>query len=365
MALVNGVMVALEPPPGYHVDLDNPQRRGVPEIYVVSAVFAFLNVLFMAQRMYTKFFIVKKCNSDDYLLFLAFVLSFVTMGLTLPTYAKKQAGLHGWELPIENLGEYVKIAYIQGPVYAACGCFAKLSLLTFYLRLSPQQWFIISTWTTIAFQIAYTIVLEGTLIFGCRPIARGWDITITEGQCLSTAAIYIATAVLNIISDVIILVLPIKMVVGLQMKTARKIGLLAVFTIGSATVVTGIVRAALLPAMLNSPDVTWEVAKVSTWFMVEANLLVICGSMTTLRKCFKHIAPRLIGESSYASRKTGHSESAQPGSLMTFGAGGGDKRKRPTANGYNEFDHDGSGSEEFIMAPLPSKGPSGDQVRRI
>jgi hypothetical protein len=117
--------------------------------------------------------------------------------------------------------------------------------------------------------------------------------------------------------------------------------------------------------MLNSPDVTWEVAKVSTWFMVEANLLVICGSMTTLRKCFKHIAPRLIGESGYASRKTGHSESVQPGSLMTFGAGGGDKRKRPTANGDNEFDYDGSGSEEFIMAPLPPKGPSGDSESRI
>jgi hypothetical protein len=68
MALVNGVMVALEPPQDYHVDLDNPQRRGVPEIYVVTAVFAFLNVLFMAQRMYTKFFIVKKCNSDDCML---------------------------------------------------------------------------------------------------------------------------------------------------------------------------------------------------------------------------------------------------------------------------------------------------------
>jgi hypothetical protein len=44
---------------------------------------------------------------------MAFVLSFVTMGLTLPTYVKKQAGLHGWELPIEGLGEYVKVSLLS------------------------------------------------------------------------------------------------------------------------------------------------------------------------------------------------------------------------------------------------------------
>ena len=38
MSIVNGVLVAIEPPEGYVVNFDNPQRNSVMTTYIVSGV---------------------------------------------------------------------------------------------------------------------------------------------------------------------------------------------------------------------------------------------------------------------------------------------------------------------------------------
>lgn len=55
----------LPPPPGYIVDLDNPQRRGqnlIPWIGIVGLVIA---TALLIVRVYTKAVLAKKITSDD------------------------------------------------------------------------------------------------------------------------------------------------------------------------------------------------------------------------------------------------------------------------------------------------------------
>lgn len=61
------------------------------------------------------------------------------------------------------------------------------------------------------------------------------------------------------------------------------------------------IRLGLLPALLKQSDVTYEAAPPNIWSFVEANLFIICGSMPTLRKFFKHFAPKLIGSYGYGT----------------------------------------------------------------
>jgi hypothetical protein len=72
-----------------------------------------------------------------------------------------------------------------------------------------------------------------SLLAACRPFSRNIDVTVSEGQCLNKAALYIATGVLNIITDLMVLILPIPMVLGLQMVRSRKIMLILLFSVGS------------------------------------------------------------------------------------------------------------------------------------
>ncbi|KAI1025969.1 hypothetical protein LB503_006986 [Fusarium chuoi] len=155
--------------------------------------------------------------------------------------------------------------YLAAFIYVLCGSLAKLALLMFYFRLSPQRWFKISVWSTAVFISGYTIGIFFAVMFACHPIAMNWDVTITEGKCINRPGLYIATAITNIISDVILFILPLPMVLQLQMPFKQKVGLMGILTIGSLTVVTSIVRVSLLPGMLKSMDLTWVIAFPSIW----------------------------------------------------------------------------------------------------
>lgn len=113
------------------------------------------------------------------------------------------------------------------------GSFAKISLLVFYLQLSPQRWFRLSCWATLGLIIGYSVGIFFSLLFACSPIAMSWDVGITEGSCINRPTLYIATAVANILSDIILFILPIPMVIKLQIPLMQKIGLGFIFTVGS------------------------------------------------------------------------------------------------------------------------------------
>lgn len=42
-------------------------------------------------------------------------------------------------------------------------------------------------------------------------------------------------------------------------------------------------------------DQSWITASASVWSQLECNLLVICGTIPTLKKFFRHVAPRIFG----------------------------------------------------------------------
>lgn len=82
--------------------------------------------------------------------------------------------------------------------------------------------------------VGYSVALIFTLIFSCHPIQRGWDASITTGYCIDRPAVYLATAIINIVTDLGILIIPIPMVLALKMPKIQKIGLMLMFVVGSA-----------------------------------------------------------------------------------------------------------------------------------
>lgn len=116
-----------------------------------------------------------------------------------------------------------------------CSGFTKLSLLTFYLQLSPATWWRNVVWASIAVVAIYTVVCTLMLVFPCRPINKAWDVFFPadKGECIALPPLYIVTAASNIVTDLICFVLPLKMVVGLNMKRQLKIGAVIVFLIAS------------------------------------------------------------------------------------------------------------------------------------
>ncbi|KAL2883226.1 hypothetical protein SGCOL_001417 [Colletotrichum sp. CLE4] len=352
MPVVNGVITALPPPEGYVVNFDDPHRQAVPEAYYVAGFGTLLSILLMAQRLYTKAFLIGRLQWDDVFLLLAWFTSIATIGLCVHMFAYGSGGVHGWEISIEKYKIYMMDVFLAAAIYTLCGSFAKVSLLIFYFRLSPQRWFKRAVWISLAIIAGYSSGIFFALVFACDPIAMSWDVTITEGTCINRPSLYIATAVANIISDLILFALPLPIVVKLQIPRRQKIGLFFIFAVGSLTVVTSIVRVSLLPAMLTSMDQSWVIAWASLWIIVEANLVVICASLPTLRKFFRHVAPKIIGESTYGKGKTVGGGGSKAMSRMTIGGTNGTRNRAE----YSQFDRDNNG-EAFVMASMGRNKP--------
>ena len=80
----------------------------------------------------------------------------------------------------------------------------------------------------------YTITIVGLLLFACKPIRASWDpYQMAAANCIDTADLYIAIAVANIASDVVLFIIPIRIVVGLQMARADKAVAVAIFGVAS------------------------------------------------------------------------------------------------------------------------------------
>lgn len=143
-------------------------------------------------------------------------------------------------IAVKAIGPFVRGAdpksqdvYLAAAIYIVGGSFAKISLVIFYFRLSPQRWFRLATWASLLFIAGYTIGIFFALIFACTPIAMSFDITNQAGTCINRPSLYIATAVVNIMSDIVLFCLPLPIVVKLQVPRRQKLGLLLIFLLGS------------------------------------------------------------------------------------------------------------------------------------
>ncbi|KAF2123687.1 hypothetical protein P153DRAFT_303557 [Dothidotthia symphoricarpi CBS 119687] len=289
-------------PPGYTVDLQNPQRSGEAANVWIGAVGMVVAAAFLSIRIYTKTVLAKNFTADDGSLLVAWAFSVAIQIIIIYQYGNGTLGVHIWELTGYEVNTSINLVSVTGILYCPFSACAKLSLLFFYLKLSHLRWFRLCVYGSMFVVVGYNIAIVFPLVFSCTPFMKGYDITITEGYCLDRTPLYMATAVLNMITDILILVLPIPMIVRLQMPKVQKAGLICIFGVGSATCVTSGIRLSLLFPMLKNPDVPWAVVTPGIWILIESNLIIITGCLPTMRLFFRHVAPRLIGESSIGSR---------------------------------------------------------------
>lgn len=297
MADVNGTLTLVPPPPGYVVNFESPQRQLVIETYTVTVIENILAFLFLSQRIYTRTHLMRLFELEDVFVIIAWVFSSATQAVLLVAWHEGVLGVHAWEISLENYKLYARLIFASPLVYAPCMACSKAALCLFYRRLNPNRYYQIAVAATLFIDVgAYTGIFF-SLLFSCRPIRAGWEpLLAPTAVCINQGAIYIATAVIGIVTDALIISIPIPTIWGLQMPRKQKIGLTAMFGVGSITLVTSTIRLKVLIPALTSIDQPWVIGEGAMWINIEANLLIICCCLPTVRRFLKHVAPTLIGE---------------------------------------------------------------------
>lgn len=83
------------------------------------------------------------------------------------------------------------------------------------------------------FMILWLVAAIFGVVFSCVPVTYFWDKSLKKGgRCIDQYAFTHSLTSLNIITDVVVLVLPIPCMLKLQMRPARKFALLGIFLLG-------------------------------------------------------------------------------------------------------------------------------------
>lgn len=132
-----------------------------------------------------------------------------------------------------KIPEHFKGIMIQEILHPAAVAFPKLAVVLLYLHILTNKYervvakallfVIFASWTS------FTVAA----MFQCRPFAFNWDKTIPGGQCFNVQFFANSSSVPNIVTDLAVLVLPLRTVWGLKISVGRKVGLLLIFLTGS------------------------------------------------------------------------------------------------------------------------------------
>ncbi|KAL8913485.1 MAG: hypothetical protein Q9171_001673 [Xanthocarpia ochracea] len=157
----------------------------------------------------------------------------------------------------------------------------KLSILLFYLRLFPKEttsrrWRA-SLYTIAAVLIFYLTAGAPVTVFQCRPIAYAW-IRKGKGSCNDQLAFLYFSQAYMIATDIIILCLPIPVVWRLHLRKGKKIGVLAIFLLGSFVCITSIVRFFYVGQIVPF-DATWTQVNVTIWSTVEPSTGILSACL--------------------------------------------------------------------------------------
>jgi len=190
-----------------------------------------------------------------------------------------EAGLSTIEPTLAELDHYFHLIIAVSATFWIINYLVKFSFLTFYRTLfGVSREFMRAWWCVLAFTIV-TFMANFISVFWACGTPR--DLFIVS-KCVSPKAVAVSArivtmwCVLNVISDVIIMILPLWMLKGLQMQRGQKIGLALLFLVATVDIIFDIMRTIYTVH-------GGAIALDTIWDILEPTIMVIISSLPTYR----------------------------------------------------------------------------------
>ncbi|RDL40437.1 uncharacterized protein BP5553_00416 [Venustampulla echinocandica] len=294
---------SLAPPPGVVPNFENPESIRTIIDFTLGICIG-VSSLFVLLRIWTRFFIVKMHGWEDYTMIIAWLMfiAYITLGFLAEQYG---SGIHQWDVPLSHFFKFLYLANVLEVLYNPVIFTTKLSILLQYKRIfcphnsGTTYWLIhVLIWSNLLYYIAVMI----PQIVVCNPREKAWH-PYLPGKCLDLPSILITGAVVNIISDFSILILPVHSIWKLQMSRSRKYGVTAIFATGLFACVSSIMRLYNNVIFKTTEDITYNLSGVALWTIAEITSGMICGCLPLLPNLFRHFVPKIKNSMTWGGSK--------------------------------------------------------------
>lgn len=129
-----------------------------------------------------------------------------------------------WLLPLD---------FISQVLWAANILALKISVLCLYLRLFPNQTFIITCSGVLGVMMVGGLTFLLLDVLQCQPVSAGWTLQHgDDAKCLSFSVIAMGGGAFNVLSEVAIFVLPMPILLKLQVRLKQKLEIIILLGLG-------------------------------------------------------------------------------------------------------------------------------------
>ncbi|KAL0932641.1 uncharacterized protein CTRU02_211604 [Colletotrichum truncatum] len=286
----------MEAPPGI-----DPNETRQPLIIGVTAFVLSIAFLAVSIRTYTRAVMLRQFGMDDWAAIGTFFLIFAC-GLSVAINTKNGFGKHVYFLRPDQIKSYLMTFYITIVFYNAALAGIKMTFLLQYWRVlaihKMKKVFMVAMFVVGCWSISQLLVE----IFICTPIPTFWDKDV-KGTCIPNYPQWYINAAGNIITDLIVFILPLPVIGKLKLARGQKFVLLGIFCLGFFTCTISFIRIRFLHL---AEDFTWDNVETAGWSVGELCCGLTCACLPTFRPLVSRFIPALSSRITKSSKYNGY-----------------------------------------------------------
>ncbi|KAL7934098.1 putative PTH11-type G-protein coupled receptor protein [Trichoderma chlorosporum] len=297
----------------------HPQRDISRQYTTMNIVSGVVSILLVIARLLFKRFLTSsgQIGLDDWIIFAVIVIA-------VPATVVNQVGLvaHGigkdiWTLPAPELPLFAKYFFVMEVFYLIQMSLVKLSLSLFYLHVFPGPNIRRLLIGTAVFNITFGITFVITAMLQCIPMDYYWTQYYDyppNGTCFDLNRFAWANAGLGLLVDIWMIILPVVQIRKLNLHWKRKIGVIAMFMLGTFVSIISVLRLRSVIFFAELINPTWDEWNVAWWSTMEVNIGIICTCLPTVRLILSRMFPQMASTTDAKNSNRGVSRTASASS---------------------------------------------------
>ncbi|KAB5536421.1 hypothetical protein GE09DRAFT_1226482 [Coniochaeta sp. 2T2.1] len=285
-----------------------PIERGSQRAVIsVAIVFTVLAITACGLRVLARRVANRTLDSSDWCIFAA------CQSINVTSVFICGVGFHFSEIlatyGMEPITLFMKFLIAIQLLWALSLSLCKISILIMYCTIFSMRPFV---WTArITAVIIVMWVLATTLMgfFMCRPFEFNWIPTLPDGRWGNQVLSYQVTGAMNLVTGLVVLVLPMQYLYGLNLALYKKIVLMVSFAVGIFTCIVSVLRLVVLSS-IDYSNITFNVPEPLIFSDLEPCLAVNLACVPILQPLARFgtssrgVSTSGIGSGNVSSRRT-------------------------------------------------------------
>lgn len=267
---------------------------------------------------------MKQHGPGDYLMILSYAVLIVNFVFTYRIVQTPGVFVHQWNVHLGDFIIFLRDVFITTQLYIGSILLIKVAILLEWVRIfSPtgHRRFVywashIMIWANVIFYVSIFVAINAA----CTPYALNWNVLLS-GSCARVNTHYtnLATSIFNLISDIMILLIPQRSIWNLRLTFKKKLGVSVVFAIGALACISALIRLVETVRHALSDDFVYTFAGIMMCCAAELTCGFLVLSIPNFPKAFSAINfTKIFSKLSYNSSSGKTASPSQSGEASSW-----------------------------------------------